>query len=91
MTGDPRASYVDILLQAGYTCSLVEGCGRHFTCLPEFTEHTLRHKEDMKKRLICTHELTKTSLCGLKFNNRKEFNAHVEEHNAVFRAKTLSG
>ena len=81
----------DFLLQAGYTCSLVEDCGRHFPSQAEFTEHTLRHKEDMKKRLICTHELTKSSLCGLKFTIRKEFNAHVEEHIAVFRAKTLSG
>jgi hypothetical protein len=77
-------------LQAGFTCKL-EDCGQHFSCMADFTEHTQQHKEQMKKRLVCTQDVSKTAVCGEKFTNRRAYNEHVEEHKSVFRAKTFSG
>ena len=45
----------------------------------------------MRKRLVCTQDVSKTEVCGKKFTNRREYNEHVEEHMQVFKAKTFTG
>ena len=44
----------------------------------------------MKRRMVCIHDLSKAIVCQKKFFVRREFNNHVEEHKAQFKAKTLS-
>ena len=39
----------------GKTCRL-EKCGRNFTDVMEFEVHQEEHKEDMKRRLVCSQE-----------------------------------
>lgn len=47
----------------------------------------------MRKRLICTElePFSKSKICAKKFENRRDFNKHVEEHLEVFRTKTKTG
>ena len=67
--------------EAGFTCTL-EGCGQHFSSLPLFKEHVLKHKAKMKERLVCTEQVSKTMICEQKFTNRRAYNQHQEDHRA---------
>ena len=69
------------LEEAGFTCTL-EVCGQHFSSLPQFKEHVIKHKAKMKERLVCTEQVSKTSVCEQKFTNRRAYNQHQEEHKA---------
>ena len=59
----------------------------------DFRTHQAKHKEYMRKRLICTElePFSKSKICTKKFENRRDFNKHVEEHLEVFRTKTKTG
>ena len=67
------------LEEAGFTCNL-EGCGQHFSSLPLFKEHVIKHKAKMKERLVCTEQVSKATVCEQKFANRRAYNQHQEEH-----------
>ena len=69
------------LEEAGFTCTL-EVCGQHFSSLPQFKEHVIKHKAKMKERLVCTEQVSKTSVCEQKYTNRRAYNQHLEEHKA---------
>ena len=69
------------LEEAGFTCTL-EQCGQHFSSLPLFKEHVIKHKAKMKERLVCTEQVSKTAVCEQKFTNRRAYNEHQEEHKA---------
>ena len=60
----------------------MEVCGQHFSSLPQFKEHVIKHKAKMKERLVCTEQVSKTSVCEQKFTNRRAYNQHLEEHKA---------
>ena len=79
------------LLQEGFKCHLEESCSERFPSAADLNEHIKFHKEQLKKRLICTHDTNRKSICGKKCVSRREFNEHNEEHLAVFKAKTVSG
>ena len=49
------------LEEAGFACTL-EKCGQHFSSLPLFKEHVIKHKAKMKERLVCTEQVSKTAL-----------------------------
>ncbi len=70
---------------------LEETCRQHFSTIADLTDHTREHKELMRRRLICTYDVSRNAVCGQKFTNRREFNAHCEEHVTVFKAKTFTG
>ena len=69
------------LEEVGFTCVL-ESCGQHFSSLPLFKEHVIKHKAKMKERLVCTEQVSKTAVCEQKFTNRRAYNQHQEEHKA---------
>ena len=69
------------LEEAGFACTL-EKCGQHFSSLPLFKEHVIKHKAKMKERLVCTEQVSKTAVCEEKFTNRRAYNQHQEEHKA---------
>ena len=69
------------LEEAGFTCHL-EGCAQHFSSLPLFKEHVIKHKAKMKERLVCIEQISKTAVCEQKFSNRRDYNRHQDEHKA---------
>ena len=69
------------LEETGFTCTL-ETCGEHFSSLPLFKEHVIKHKAKMKDRLVCTEQVSKTAVCEEKFTNRRAYNQHQDEHKA---------
>ena len=68
-------------LAAGFTCTMEKAtCGKHFDSKPLFNQHLAKHKGEMRARLVCTEETTKTTVCEEKFTNRRAYNQHMEEH-----------
>jgi len=65
--------------QAGFTCNL-EKCGEHFSSLPLYKEHVVKHKAKMRDRLVCSEQISKTEVCEQKFTNRRDYNQHQKEH-----------
>ena len=68
--------------QAGFPCNL-EQCDHISYTMPLYVDHFNRHKEEMKKRMICTESISKTAVCEQKFTIRRQYNLHQEEHRAV--------
>lgn len=68
-------------LAAGFTCTMEKAtCGKHFDSKPLFNQHLAKHKGDMRARLVCTEETTKTTVCEEKFTNRRAYTQHIEGH-----------
>ena len=80
-----------VFLQEGFKCHLEESCNEKYPSVADLQEHIKLHKEQMRKRLICTNDTSRTSICGKRCISRREFNEHTEEHLAAFKAKTVSG
>jgi len=78
-------------LVEGFKCHLEESCIEKFPSAADLADHIKLHKEQLRKRLICTNDTSRTSICGRKCISRREFNEHTEEHVAAFKAKTVSG
>ena len=54
-----RQANLKKLEQAGFTCNL-EKCGEHFSSLPLYKEHVVKHKAKMRDRLVCSEQISKT-------------------------------
>ncbi len=50
--------------QEGFTCMLEETCRQHFSSIADLTKHTREHKELMRRRLVCTYDVTRVAVCG---------------------------
>jgi len=68
----------------GHKC-VIEGCSMKFKDYQQCQDHITKHQEELKKRMICNQPK-----CGKKFNNRRSYNAHCEEHKAVMKARVVS-
>jgi hypothetical protein len=66
---------------AGRTCR-IEQCGRHFDDTTEFELHIAKHKEDLRRRLVCSQEG-----CGQQLASQRAWKEHVEVHRARLREK----
>jgi len=71
-------------VSAGRTCRL-EKCGFNSKDHAEFEAHLLKHKEDLKRRLICNQEE-----CGAQMENQKAWQEHVEVHKTKLMAKIIN-
>ena len=80
-----------MIMQEGFKCHLEESCSEKFPSAADLSDHIKLHKEQMRKRLICTNDTSRTSICGKRCISRKEFKEHTEEHVAAFKTKTVSG
>jgi len=78
-------------LAEGFKCHLEESCSEKFPSAADLQDHIKLHKEQMRKRLICTNDTSRASICGKKCVSRREFNEHTEEHLVAFKTKTVSG
>ena len=68
----------------GYKCRH-EGCGQSFRVLTEMQAHQAQHLDEMSKAMICNQPN-----CGKKFDNRKLYREHIEEHKVVAKRKVIS-
>ena len=83
--------FTPMIMQEGFKCHLEESCSEKFPSAADLSDHIKLHKEQMRKRLICTNDTSRTSICGKRCISRKEFKEHTEEHVAAFKTKTVSG
>ena len=68
----------------GYKCK-VEGCGEAFMTVALLRRHNNNHNEEFRKRMKCNK-----AKCGAKFDNRTDYDKHLDKHKEEDKAKVIN-
>ena len=68
----------------GYKCK-VEGCGEAFMTVALLRRHNNNHNEELRKRMKCNK-----AKCGAKFDNRTDYDKHLDKHKEEDKAKVIN-